>query len=145
MSMLPSRRSLWLVCLLAAPFAPATADGLPSLYDRLGGASVMTAVVDELIDVAVADPLNGQVLRKVNTKRLKAKIHEQVCMMTGGPCVFDGDDMRTTHAGHGVTEAHFYRLVEHLVAILDRHGVAAREKNDLLAVLAPLKREVVSR
>jgi len=37
------------------------------------------------------------------------------------------------------------RLVEHLVAILDRSGVGTREKNELLGLLAPLKRDVVTK
>ncbi len=116
-----------------------------SLYDRLGGEPGVVAVVSELVEIMRTDPVSGHIFRKVNHKRLKMKIAEQICMLTGGPCAFDGDDMKTTHAGIPITETDFHRLVEHLVVILDRNGVAVREKNELLAILAPFKRDVVTR
>lgn len=115
-----------------------------SLYDRLGGEPGVTTVVSALVEIMRTDPVSGHIFRKVNHQRLKTKISEQICTLTGGPCVFDGDDMKTTHAGIPITETDFHRLVEHLVVILDRNGVATREKNELLAILAPLKRDVVT-
>jgi hemoglobin len=116
-----------------------------SLYDRLGAEPGVATVVSDLVEVMRTDPVSGHIFRKVNHKRLKAKIAEQICTLTGGPCAFDGDDMKTTHAGIPITETDFHRLVEHLVVILDRRGVATREKNELLAILAPFKRDVVTR
>ena len=122
---------------------PARAES--SLYERLGGEPAVATVVSDLVEIMRTDPVSGHIFRKVNHKRLKTKITEQVCTLTGGPCAFDGDDMKTTHAGIPITETDFHRLVEHLVAILDQHGVGTREKNELLAILAPLKRDVVTR
>jgi len=127
---------------LAASCLPAHAES--SLYDRLGGESGLATVVSDLVEVMRTDPVSGHIFRKVNHKRLKTKIAEQICTLTGGPCAFDGDDMKTTHAGIPITETDFYRLVEHLVVVLDRHGVGSREKNELLAILAPFKRDVVT-
>lgn len=133
-----------MTALLAVALAPqARADG--SLYDRLGGDVGVKAVVSTLIERMRVDPVSGHLFRKVNHKRLVAKITEQICTLTGGPCAFEGDDMPTTHAGIPITETDFHRLVEHLVAILDSRGVGTREKNELLAILAPLKRDVVTR
>lgn len=122
---------------------PAQADA--SLYDRLGAESGIATVVSDLAEVMRTDRVSGHIFRKVNHKRLKAKVAEQICTLTGGPCAFDGDDMKATHAGIPITETDFHRLVEHLMVILDRRGFAMREKNELLAVLAPLKRDVVTR
>lgn len=122
---------------------PAHAES--SLYVRLGGEPGVATVVSDLVEIMRTDPVSGHIFRKVNHKRLKTKIAEQICTLTGGPCAFDGDDMKTTHAGIPITETDFHRLVEHLVAILDQQGVGIREKNELLAILAPLKRDVVTR
>ncbi len=141
-----SRFARWITfsgLLLAMGCLPARADS--SLYDRLGGEPGVAAVVSALVEIMRTDPVSGHIFRKVNHKRLKTKISEQLCTLTGGPCAFDGDDMKTTHAGIPITETDFYRLVEHLVVILDQHGVGTREKNELLAILAPLKRDVVTR
>lgn len=138
-----ARRFAVAATLLMLGCLPAHAE--PSLYDRLGGESGVATVVSDLVEVMRTDPVSGHIFRKVNHKRLKVKISEQICTLAGGPCAFDGDDMKTTHAGIPITEADFYRLVEHLVTILDQRGVGSREKNELLAILAPLKRDVVTR
>jgi hemoglobin len=115
-----------------------------SLHSRLGGQPAVVRVVDELIETYRDDPKSAHLFGKVNFKRLKQKLSEQLCAVTGGPCTFDGDDMKTTHAGLPITEADFYGLVERLRVILDRHSIGTREKNELLALLAPMKRDVVT-
>jgi len=116
-----------------------------SLYDRLGGSDGVSAIVDELIDRSRTGPHTSRSFEKVNLKRLKQQIAVQVCSLAGGPCAFTGDDMKTTHAGHDITQAEFYAMVEILRAVLDDRGVGEREKNELLALLAPFKRDVVTR
>jgi hemoglobin len=139
------RRALSPACLVAALLVPGAASAATTLHERLGGQEAVVRIVDELIETYRDDPQAAHLFAKVNFKRLKQKLSEQICALAGGPCIFDGDDMKTTHAGLPITEADFYRLVERLVAVLDRHGVAAREKNELLALLAPMKRDVVTR
>jgi hemoglobin len=121
------------------------AEERPTLCDRLGGPAFLAQVADELVEVSRADPVSAHHFAKVNLKRLKQQIGIQLCAVSGGPCVYDGDDMKSVHAGQNINEADFYRLVEHLRAILDAHGVGTREKNELLARLAPMKRDVVTK
>lgn len=116
-----------------------------ALYDRLGGHAVIAEIVDELVERSRVDPNTNRSFKKVNIKRLKEQIAEQLCTLTGGPCKFSGDDMKTSHAGLDITQAEFYAMVEHLIEILDAHQIGTREKNQLLALLAPMKRDVVSK
>ena len=51
--------------------------------------------------------------------------------------------MKTTHAGMKITTAAFNALVEDLVKALDTFNVPAREKGELLAVLGPMKSDIV--
>jgi hemoglobin len=53
--------------------------------------------------------------------------------------------MKQTHAGMGVTDAAFRALVEDLVAALDHHKVGKVEKHELLAVLGPMKADIVEK
>ena len=127
-------------CAIAAAQAgtPAT-----SLYARIGGAPVVTAVVAETIDGVVADARLNQSFKGTNVRRVKQELAEQLCELAGGGCAYTGDTMRQVHAGHHISEAEFYGLVEQLQRALRRHGVALRERNELLALLAPMKRDVV--
>jgi hemoglobin len=53
--------------------------------------------------------------------------------------------MKQTRAGMGVTDAAFGALVEDLVAALDHHKVGKVEKDELLAVLGPMKADIVEK
>jgi hemoglobin len=120
------------------------ADSRPTLHQRLGGQEAVVAVVDMLIERSRRDPRIHSQFEKVNFSRLKTRIALQLCALTGGGCTFDGDDMRATHAGLHITEGQFHALVEILREVLDEAGIATREKNELLALLAPMKRDVVT-
>jgi hemoglobin len=70
---------------------------------------------------------------------------EQICSLSGGGCAYTGDSMRDVHAGLNIDQSEFYGLVESLREALQHHGVALRERNELLQILAPMKRDVVER
>ena len=116
-----------------------------TLYTRLGGEPTITAVVDDFVaNVAADSRINGR-FANANVPRLKVLLVEQVCQATGGPCAYTGRDMRSAHAGMGITDAEFNALVEDLVKSLDKFHVAEPDKNELLGVLGGLKSEVVGR
>ena len=119
------------------------ADAKDSLYVRLGGDSGVRAVADTLIDRAVADPVMGPSFEDVKLDRLKRLLAEQICDLAGGPCHYSGDPMREVHAGHHITQAQFYRMVATLRDILHERGIPPGATNDLLRLLAPMKRDVV--
>ena len=123
----------------------AAASFEPSLYERMGGEPVVKAVVSDLIDEDARNPKLRRSFKKVDLKRLKKEVSEQVCALAGGPCTYTGDSMRDAHAGLGITQAEFYGMVAVLRGDLRRHGVALRERNELLALLAPMKRDIVER
>ena len=114
-----------------------------SLYSRIGGLPVLKTITSKLIDVSSADPVTKRSFNKVNLDRVKDKLAEQFCVLAGGPCTYTGDDMRLVHRGLNITEREFYGLVEQLRVILDEQGIGTREKNELLALLAPMKPQVV--
>lgn len=136
-----------LVLLLILTFSPAVmaADKAGSLYQRLGGEPVVARVVEAAIGRVARDPRVNQSFDKVNLRRVNRGIVEQICMLTGGGCRYTGDDMKKVHAGLDITEQAFNALVEALRDEMDRNGVGEREKNELLRILAPMKRDIVTR
>ena len=122
---------------------PAMAD--KSLYDRLGGKPAITAVVDDFVGRVAADSrINGK-FANANIPRLKAMLVDQICQASGGPCTYAGRDMKSTHAGMGVSSADFDALVGDLVATLNKFKVPEREKNELLGALGPMKGDIVEK
>jgi hemoglobin len=116
-----------------------------SLYDRLGGKPAITAVVDDFTARVVADRRINRFFANTDVPSFKAKLVDQICEASGGPCKYTGKDMKTAHAGMGITDADFNALVEDLVATLDKFKVPEKEKSELLGALAPMKKDIVTR
>ncbi|HZN12418.1 MAG TPA: group 1 truncated hemoglobin [Blastocatellia bacterium] len=114
-----------------------------SLYDRLGGKPAITAVVDEFAARSLADARINKKFAKSDPARLKFELVEQICAASGGPCKYTGRDMKVAHTNMGVTEGEFNALVEDLVGALDKLKVPEKEKNELLALLGPMKPQIV--
>ncbi len=116
----------------------------PTLYERLGGKVAITAVVDDFVGRVAADKRINDKFATADIPRLKRLLVEQICTAAGGPCTYTGRDMKTAHAGMGITGPQFDALVEDLVAALDKFKVPAHEKNELLSVLGPMKSDIVT-
>ena len=122
-----------------------TAAAEKSLYDRLGGKTAITAVVDDFVGRVAADTrINGK-FANANIPRLKSMLVDQICQASGGPCTYTGRDMKSTHAGMGVSSSDFDALVGDLVATLNKFKVPEREKNELLSALGPMKSDIVEK
>lgn len=131
---------------LAASAALAHEPAKASLYKRLGGYDAIAAVVDDFIGRLVADPSLGRFFAPFSQDsklRIRQLIVDQLCAATGGPCVYVGRDMKTTHRGAGITEADWDKSVAHLLATLDKFKVPHAEKDELLAIVGPLKADIV--
>jgi hemoglobin len=123
-----------------------TSESPPTLYKRLGGREGIKLVVDDFVAIASADPrLSGrfQALPPDDLERVKTNVADQICEATGGPCSYLGKDMKTAHQGMGITEADLTATVEDLVKALDKHQVSEKDKNELLALLGSMKKDII--
>ena len=116
-----------------------------SLYDRLGGKDAIVAVVDDFVGNVAADNRINRYFAKTDIPRLKRNLVDQICAATGGPCTYTGRDMKSAHAGMGVTSGHFNALVQDLQKTLRKFKVPKKEQGELLAVLGPMKADIVTR
>src|SRR5262245_60420374 len=116
-----------------------------TLYQRLGGYKAIQAVVDEAVKNIAADKRINQFFANANIPRLRRQLADQICMASGGPCVYRGRSMKAAHRGLGVDGDDFNALVEDLGKALNKFRVPAREQRELVALLAPLKKDIVER
>ncbi len=114
-----------------------------SLYERLGGLDAITAVVDSFVARCAGDDRINRKFERTDIPRLKKMLVDQVCEATGGPCTYTGRGMRETHDAMEVTAGEFDALVEDLVATLDEFDVPKAEQDELLALLGPMRDEIV--
>lgn len=119
-----------------------------SLYQRLGGYDAIAAVVDDFVGRLVQDPQFSRFfvgLSNDSKKRVRQHIVDQFCAAAGGPCLYTGRDMRSSHQGLGITEADWNAAAKHLVATLDKFKVPQKEKDDLLAFVSSVKKDIVEK
>lgn len=129
----------------ALMFTAQAQAGGASLYERLGGKPAITKVVAEFVGNVGADVRINARFADTDLTRLKALLVEQICAGSGGPCKYSGRDMKTTHQGMGITDAEFDALVENLVKALNTYNVPKREQDDLLAILGPMRSDIVEK
>lgn len=115
----------------------------PSLYDRLGGKPAISAVVNDFIDIVGTDDRINAKPAEAKVPAVKLFLTDFVCQATGGPCVYRGRSMRQIHAGMKIADAEFDAVVGDLVKTLDKYKVPEREKGELLALLGPLRPDIV--
>ena len=139
-----SRAALLLAVALAlggCASAPAADDA--SLYQRLGGHDGIAAITEAMLVRSAEDPRIRDDFAETDIVNLHEKLVEHLCALSGGPCTYTGRDMRAAHAGLGLTEADFNALVENLVDAMTERGVSISAQNELLAILAPMRGEVI--
>lgn len=140
---------LALAALLLVATGPLLADAhteKKSLYTRLGGYDAIAAVVDDFIGRLVADPKLAKFFSGHGTdskRRIRQHVVDQLCAAAGGPCVYTGRDMKTSHAGLGISKAEWDAGVAHLAATLDRFKVPKAERDELFAAIGPLEKDIV--
>ena len=116
-----------------------------TLYQRLGGLPAITAVVNDFVGNVAADKRINAFFAKTNIPRLKRNLVNQLCQGTGGPCKYTGRNMKDAHRGMGVGGMDFAALVEDLQKSLNTFKVPAREQGELIAILAPMRKDIVEK
>ena len=114
-----------------------------TLFDSLGGERVLRTAVDWFADIVEADDRINFTFAETDIAKFKQLLFEQLCEISGGPCRYSGRDMLTAHAKLKITTAQFNALAEDLYLALGKAGVAYRQQNKLMALLAPMRRPIV--
>ena len=133
----------------------------PTLYERLGGAFAIAAVVDHFSEAVVRNPIVGQTsensdLREWHTNNLgrlpglKFMRTLWVCDISGGPQQYAATvpgstplGLEEAHRDLKITPAEFDEVAAELARTLDIFNVPEREKAEVLAAFAAHKDEVI--
>ncbi|MGI4848163.1 MAG: group I truncated hemoglobin [Janthinobacterium lividum] len=146
------KRRLFLICMPCAAFALtatrmafAQSTASDSLYRDLHGREGIVKLVDELMPILLADGRIKHSFVDVDMKHLAASLADQFGVVSGGPEVYKGKDMLTVHQDLKIDQAQFNALVEDLQLAMDRQGIPSSVQNRLLAMLAPMHTQIISR
>lgn len=125
-----------------------------SLWDRLGGETAITLVVDDFVIRAMNNP-------KVNFSRkntgkewpasdaqvtqLKARLVQWISTISQGPLKYEGKSMRESHAGLKITSDEYDALANDLKLSLQKYKVNKAELEELLLLVNKFKLQIVER
>lgn len=124
---------------LAQTSAPAD-----QLYKSFGEKPGLVVLMDDFMTRLLADPRTGPHFKPADQQRVKEQLVEQLCALSGGPCIYKGADMKSSHANLDIKKSDFHALVEVLQQSMDARGIAFREQNKMLALLAPMNRDIIT-
>lgn len=126
---------------------PAAAQAAPQndqLYKAFGEKTGLVALMDDFMVRLLADPRTGPHFKPANQQRVKEQLVDQFCALSGGPCVYKGADMKSSHANLDIKKSDFHALVEVLQQSMDAKGIPFRRQNEMLALLAPMNRDIIT-
>ena len=126
-----------------AQTASSVAQAAP-LYMALGEKSGITLLTDDFVNRLKTDARLAPAFKDANDKNLKLMLAQQFCKLSGGPCTYEGADMKSAHASMDITKTDFNALVEVLQVSMDARGIPFTTQNQLLALLAPMHRDVIT-
>ncbi|HET6158347.1 MAG TPA: group 1 truncated hemoglobin [Dongiaceae bacterium] len=117
-----------------------------SLYARLGGYDAIVAVTEDLLSRLTKDPRLGRFWKhrgEDGLRREKQLLIDFLCASAGGPLLYVGRDMKTSHKGMGIDEGDWRAFMGHVEATLDSFKVPARERDAVLVFVDSIKRDIV--
>ena len=117
-----------------------------SLYSRLGGYDAIAAVADALVGHLQADDQLGRFWQNRGldgVRREKQLLIDFLCSVAGGPLLYTGRNMETTHRGMGITTSDWSRFIGHVKRTLDQFAVPEQEYAEVLGFVESLKDECV--
>jgi hemoglobin len=123
--------------------APATEK---KLYHRIGGYDTIAGVVDDFLKQLQADPAFarfGQGRGQNSLMRGRQLVVDQICALSGGPCVYIGREMKTTHQGLAITQAEWESAGKKMAAALQKFKVSEPDQKEFAAMIEKLRPDIV--
>ena len=117
-----------------------------SLYERLGGYDAIAAVASDLLPRLQGDAALGRFWAHRGAdgvRREKQLLIDFLCANAGGPLLYTGRDMRTSHQGMRISASDWSAFLGHLNTTLAGFRVPDAERRDVIAFIESTKRDIV--
>jgi len=120
----------------------------PSLYERLGKAEGIRAIVDDIVAAHLENPvIKARFLPYLSQPARVEDVKRHMCAFLGegggGPERYTGRSMPDAHRGMNISAAEFMAAVDDILSVLDKHAVDGQTRKDILAITYSLKNEIM--
>lgn len=115
-----------------------------TLFERLGGTVGITAIVDDVIEAHMNNPVIKDIFipYKEHPEQLAVIRQHTIDFFSagsGGPVKYNGRDMPTTHEGMNISAKQYMCVMDDILVVLEKHEIDEESKKDVLAILWSLK------
>jgi hemoglobin len=114
-----------------------------TLYERLGGAPAIQAVVDGMYMKIFNDPELSDFFRKTDKDHQKQMQAHFLTFATGGSADYHGKNMKDAHKGRGIHNKEFDLVCFHVVNTMKELGVSEELINETASLLLPLRGDTI--
>jgi hemoglobin len=121
-----------------------------TLFERLGGRSGISMLVDDTVDEHMKNPaINARFLPYLQDperlKKIKQHTVEFFIAGSGGPVAYSGRDMVSTHTGMNISPVEYMHVMDDIFIAMDKQSINDDTKKDVLAILWSLKSMIISK
>lgn len=116
---------------------------ITSLYTKYGN-RIASGVAICLYDRIQDDDSLTPYFKDIDMDSLTEHMGDMLCMITGGPDLYKGKDIKTAHAPFKIDDAAFVAVVTHLIAAFDDAGIEKEDGQLIIDLLATQKDDIVT-
>ena len=121
---------------------------MKTLYEQLGGATGISAMVDDIVVAHINNPtIKARFLPFLEKPERVAEIKKHTCDFlgagSGGPEKYTGRSMPESHRGMNISEAEYMAVIDDILGVMEKHGIEESARKDVLAIPFALKGEIM--
>lgn len=119
-----------------------------SLFEKLGGTSGITKIVDDVVDTHLQNvEISSRFKPYLETPEKLAEIKKHTVDFfsagSGGNVEYKGRDMPSTHQGMNISRGEYMEVMDDIMLVLDKHKIDEEAKKEVLAILWSLKGMII--
>lgn len=116
----------------------------PTLYQRIGGAAAVPALVERFYAAVLSDPILKPYFANAAMDRLKYMQVEVLTAALGGPVRYGGYPITLVHRHLGITLVAFQRFAQILFDVLQQYQLSEQDCYDVIHRLDLYANDVVA-
>jgi hemoglobin len=125
-----------------------TQSNQTALYERLGGASGIAALVDDIVTAHLGNPaIKARFLpyleKPERVNEVKQHMRHFLGAGSGGPEQYTGRSMPEAHRGMNISEAEYLAAIDDILGVLKQHGIDEQTQKDMLAIAYGFKDQIL--
>jgi hemoglobin len=121
-----------------------------TLFERLGGTSGITAIVDDVVQTHMENPAIGARFIPYGEQPermavIKKHTVDFFSAGSGGAVEYKGRSMEETHTGMNISREEYTHVIDDIMLVLGKHGMTDETKKDVLFILWSLRDMIIAR